>query len=127
MAKTFAEGALSAPLAALMLIASAVLLQAVPAAAEDLHKARVVIMSPSDGASVKGGQVDVIIEMRGKGRHVGRVSLYIDGRLVRPLYGKRVSYTFTGLKKGRHTITVKRAVRGHSVIETEDSVTVKVR
>jgi len=96
-------------------------------AADSAHEGNVVITSPAKGASLKGGTVDVVIELRDKGRRGDHVHLYIDGKLVKPLYGDKVSYTFTGLQRGRHTITVKIATKGHSVLETEDSVTVNLR
>jgi len=87
----------------------------------------VVITSPADGETVRGGAVDVIIELRDRGSRGDHVHLYIDGRLVKPLYGDKVAYTLNGLGSGTHTITVRIATKGHHVLDTEDSVRINVR
>jgi hypothetical protein len=114
-------------MAALALLIAAIFMALPAMAGEKAHAGNVVITSPADGEAINGGTVDVVIELRDKGRRGDHVHLYIDGKLVKPLYGRRVVYTFNGLSRGRHTITVKIATKGHSVLDTEDSVTVTVR
>ncbi len=109
----------------ILLAASSSFLMAGASAAGDGGK--VVITSPEDGAVIKGRTVDVLIELRDRGRRGNHVHIYMDGRLIKPLYGDKVSYTFSGLAPGTHTISVRIATKGHKVLKAHDSVTVEVR
>ena len=87
----------------------------------------VAITSPTDGETIRHGTVDVLIELRDRGSRGNHVHLYVDGRLIKPLYGDRISYTLRGLTRGRHTITVRLATKRHRVLDPHDSITVNVR
>ncbi len=87
----------------------------------------VAITSPSDGAVMSGVGVEVVIELRDRGSRGDHVHLYLDGKLVKPLYGEKVTYTFPSLGHGEHTFTVRLATKGHRLLEAEDSVTVSIR
>ncbi len=87
----------------------------------------VVITDPADGAVIHGSSVDVIFELRNKGARGDHVHLYLDGRLVKPLHGRKVAYTINGLRRGHHSITIRLATKGHRLLEPQDSVTVEVR
>lgn len=95
--------------------------------AEGQSDGSVVINSPADGAKISGSTVDVVFELQDKGSRGDHVHLYLDGKLVKPLYGKKVSYTIKGIGGGRHSIVIKLATKGHQILDTEDSVTVDVR
>ncbi|MFQ5480262.1 MAG: Ig-like domain-containing protein [Thermodesulfobacteriota bacterium] len=107
----------------------AVFLQLGPAtasAAED-GGGDIAIISPADNAELTGGTVDVVFELRNKGTRGDHVHLYLDGKLVKPLHGEKVSYTISGLGSGTHSIEIKLATKGHKVLDAEDSVTVNMK
>ncbi len=87
----------------------------------------VTITSPDDGAAIKGSSVDVVFELRDKVTRGNHVHLYLDGKLVKPLHGRKVSYTINGVSSGKHTITIKLATKSHQVLDVTDSVSVDVR
>jgi len=98
------------------------------AGAEDPGSGKaVVIINPADGAVIHGSSVDVVFELRNKGARGDHVHLYLDGRLVKPLHGRKVTYTINRLSKGHHNITIRLATKGHRILEPQDSVTVDVR
>jgi len=98
------------------------------AGAEDLGSGKaVVIMNPADGTVIHGSSVDVVFELRNKGARGDHVHLYLDGRLVKPLHGRKVTYTINQLSRGHHNITIRLATKGHRLLEPQDSVTVDVR
>ncbi len=113
--------AIAVLLSAIMLTAAATVL------AEGGSDGEVVIMSPADGATISGSSVDVVFELRDKGSRGDHVHLYLDGKLVKPLHGKKVSHTINGLRGGTHTITVRIATKRHEVLETKASVNVHVK
>ncbi len=87
----------------------------------------VVIKSPADNAVIRGSSVDVIFELRNKGKRGDHVHLYLDGRLVKPLHGRKVTYTINQLRRGNHVILIRLATKGHKILEPQDSVTIEVR
>jgi len=96
-------------------------------AAEKSTDGEVAITSPADGETIHGNTVDVYIELRDRGSQGNHVHIYLDGKLIKPLYGKKIAYTLRGLGRGKHKITIRLATKRHRVLEANDSVTVNVR
>jgi len=90
-------------------------------------KKAVIIHQPADNAVVHGNSVDVVIELRDRGRRGDHVHLYLDGRLVKPLYGDKITYTINRLGHGAHKIVVRLATKRHKILEANDFVTINVR
>ncbi len=87
----------------------------------------IVIKSPADGDVIRGTSVDVIFELRNKGARGDHVHLYLDGRLVKPLYGRKVVYTLNRLSHGSHSIVIRLATKRHQILKPQDSVTIEVK
>ncbi|MFQ5427518.1 MAG: Ig-like domain-containing protein [Thermodesulfobacteriota bacterium] len=87
----------------------------------------IAIVAPAENEIIQGGTVDVIIELRDKGVSGDHVHLYLDGKLVKPLHGRRITHTLTGLSSGSHNIVIKLATKRHKILETEDSVNIEVK
>lgn len=87
----------------------------------------VAIVNPADNEVVNGSTVDVIIELRDRGVSGDHVHLYLDGKLVKPLYGTRVTHTLNGLSSGSHSISIKLATKKHKILDTGDSVTINIK
>jgi len=86
----------------------------------------VKINSPEDGAVIKGNSVVVSFEIKDKGSRGDHVHLFLDGRLVKPLYGVKSEYKIKGLSKGDHKIEIRLSTKSHHVLDVKDSVTITV-
>ncbi|HLC17515.1 MAG TPA: Ig-like domain-containing protein [Thermodesulfobacteriota bacterium] len=84
----------------------------------------VAISSPEDGAVV-GETVEVAFEIVDKGSRGDHVHLFLDGKLLDPVYTK--TYTVKGLSKGEHTIEVKLVTKNHVLLGPSASAKVTVK
>jgi len=78
------------------------------------------IVSPAQGAVVKGDSVEVQYELT-KGAHATHVHCYVDGE-----YQKGFSGVVKGLTRGKHEIKVVAANHDHKTLAAEAAVTVEV-
>jgi hypothetical protein len=86
---------------------------------------KVVIHSPEDGATVSGDSLKVSFEIADKGKRGDHVHVFLNGKLLKPVYGK--SHTIKGLEKGEHTIEVKLASKNHIILGPKAAVLVTVK
>lgn len=88
--------------------------------AADAAKAQVRILSPAQGAVIKGDSVEVRYELA-KGIHATHVHCYVDGE-----YQRGFSGVFKGLARGTHEIKVVAASHDHEATAAENRVTIEV-
>jgi hypothetical protein len=81
---------------------------------------QIKIVSPEQGAIIKGDSVEVRYEL-GKGVQATHVHCYVDGE-----YQKGFSGVVKGLTRGKHEIKVVAANHDHNVLAAETAVTVEV-
>lgn len=104
-----------AGLVAVMLVAG------VSAWAGDEDGSQLKIVSPENGAVVKGDQLELKYELA-KGQHATHAHVYLDGQ-----YQKGFSGTFKGLAPGKHEIKVIAANHDHKTLAAEAAVTIEVQ
>lgn len=105
-------------LAGLMAVMMAV---GVPVWAGEEDGSQIKILSPENGAVVKGDSVEVQY-MLTKGTQSTHVHAYVDGQ-----YQKGFSGTVKGLTPGKHEIKVVAANHDHKVLAAEAAVTIDVQ
>ena len=81
---------------------------------------QVKILSPEQGAVIKGDSVEVQY-MLTKGAHATHVHCYVDGE-----YQKGFSGVVKGLARGTHEIKVVVANHDHKTLAAESAVTIEV-
>jgi hypothetical protein len=85
---------------------------------------KVVITSPEDGSEIYGDSLEVTFEIVDKGARGDHVHLFLDEKLLKPVYGK--SYKIKRLTKGEHTISIKLASKNHIILGPEASIKIVV-
>jgi len=96
----------------------------IPVGSRPRSTASITIAQPVDGATVSGGQLNVIVKLTG-GTIVqaaittvqpdtGHLHLSIDGRLVSMTYGTVQIVDVAGLKPGPHTLTAEFVAADHA-------------
>lgn len=93
----------------------------VPAWAGEEDGSQIKIVSPENGAVVKGDQLELKYELA-KGEHATHAHVYLDGQ-----YQKGFSGTFKGLTPGKHEIKVVAAKHDHKTLAAEAAVTIEVQ
>ena len=82
---------------------------------------QIKIVSPENGAVVKGDMLELKYELA-KGQHATHAHVYLDGQ-----YQKGFSGTFKGLTPGKHEIKVAAANHDHKTLAAEAAVTIDVQ
>ena len=90
------------------------------ASAADAAEAQIKILSPSQGAVIKGDSIEVRYELA-KGVDATHVHCYVDGE-----YQRRFSGVVKGLTRGTHEIKVVAASHDHQATAAEARVTIEV-
>ncbi len=93
----------------------------VPGWAGEEDGSQIKIVSPENGAVVKGDILELKYELA-KGQHATHAHVYLDGQ-----YQKGFSGTFKGLTPGKHEIKVVAANPDHKTLAAEAVVTVDVQ
>lgn len=93
----------------------------VPVWAGEEDGSQIKIVSPENGAVVKGDMLELKYELA-KGQHATHAHVYLDGQ-----YQKGFSGTFKGLAPGKHEIKVVAANHDHKALAAEAVVTVDVQ
>ncbi|MFO0706439.1 MAG: hypothetical protein U0412_06260 [Nitrospira sp.] len=93
----------------------------VSAWAADEDGSQIKIVSPENGAAVKGDALELKYELA-KGQHATHAHVYLDGQ-----YQKGFSGTFKNLAPGKHEIKVVAANHDHKALAAEASVTIEVQ
>jgi hypothetical protein len=88
--------------------------------AADNDGSQVKILSPENGAVVKGDSVEVQYVLV-KGTAASHVHVYLDGK-----YQKGFSGMLKGLTPGKHEIKVTAADPDHKVLAAESAITITV-
>ena len=83
-------------------------------------EAQISILSPLEGAVIKGDSVEVRYELA-KGLHATHVHCYVDGE-----YQRGFSGVVKGLTRGTHEIKLVAAGHDHKAMAAEARVTVEV-
>lgn len=83
-------------------------------------EAQIRILSPAQGAVIKGDSVEVRYELA-KGLHATHVHCYVDGE-----YQRGFSGVVKGLTRGTHEIKVVAAGQDHETMAAEARVTIEV-
>ena len=87
--------------------------------AED-HGSQLMIMSPTQGAVIKGDSVQVRYKLA-KGTEATHIHCYVDGEYQRAFAG-----VVKGLSRGPHEIKLVAASHTHDALEVEAVVTIEV-
>ena len=102
-------------------LVAVVMAMGVSAWAGEEDGSQIKILSPEDGAVVKGDSVEVQY-MLTKGTQSTHVHAYVDGQ-----YQKGFSGVIKGLTPGKHEIKVVAANHDHKTLAAEAAVTVEVQ
>ena len=89
--------------------------------AADEDGTQIKIVSPENGAIVKGDAFELKYELS-KGQHATHAHVYLDGQ-----YQKGFSGTFKGLTPGKYEIKVVAANHDHKTLAAEASVMIEVQ
>jgi hypothetical protein len=106
-----------------LILASVIIWILVLPSARGQSAGRVVITSPTDGATVQGLIIDLAMTVD-KGSHGDNVHLYVDGKFEAIVKGDH--YQLKGLPEGTHRIDAKLATRKHEELGPSASVTFTV-
>lgn len=86
----------------------------------DNHHGRLTIVSPAQGAVIRGDSVEVRYKLS-KGTEATHIHCYLDGE-----YQKGFKGVVKGLTRGSHEIKLVAASHNHDVLDAEAVVTIEV-